>query len=78
MMKATRRSSWNMQDEKEFIDLLGTGVLHELKEGEIWPSRMQLLARYIKALEKRVDWGVMMRKEVLAYARESLGKVQFG
>lgn len=76
MMKATRRSSWNMQDEKEFIDLLGTGVLHELKEGEVWPSRMQLLTRYIKALEKRKDWGIMMRKEVIAYARESLGNVK--
>lgn len=76
MMKATRGSSWNMEDEKEFIDLIGTGVLHEVKTGEIWPSRTQLLARYIKALEKRADWGIMMRKEVIAYARESLGNVK--
>ena len=73
----TRRESWNMQDEKEFIDMIGTGMFYEAKINEVWPSRMQLLARYIKALEKRADWGIMMRKEVLAYARQSLGNVQF-
>ena len=54
-MMTTRRSSWNMQDEKEFIDMLGTGMFYEAKINEVWPSRMQLLARYIKALEKRAD-----------------------
>ena len=76
-MMTTRRSSWNMEDEKEFIDCLGTGMFYQAKIGETWPSRMQLLTRYIIALEQRRDWGIMSRKEIIAYARESLGNVQF-
>lgn len=66
-----REEAYTFLHEKEFIDGLGehsvSSVLNTL-------SKAQLLAKYIAACTKRVNWGNLDKFEVIEYAQKVLSK----
>jgi len=64
----TMEKGWTTDNEKKFLDGLGTG---KWKKG--WgPSRRELLRRYLESLEGRVRWGGVDKRAVEEYARSLL------
>ncbi len=57
--------SYTTKREKEFLKFLG---LHWGKKS----SRAVLLRKYLKAAKKRINWGDIDSKEVIAYAKALL------
>lgn len=53
----------NTDNEKEFIDRLGTWYPHWLEEKNFYRS-------YLKALYKRNDWTGLDRQEIINYANK--------
>ena len=66
-----REEAYTFSHEKEFIDSIGehsvSSVLNTL-------SKAQLLAKYITACRKRVNWGNLDKFEVIEYAQNVLSK----
>lgn len=66
-----REEAYTFSHEKEFIDSIGehsvSSVLNTL-------SKAQLLAKYIAACRKRVNWGNLDKFEVIEYAQKVLLK----
>lgn len=66
-----REEAYTFSHEKEFIDGIGehsvSNVLNTL-------SKSQLLAKYIAACRKRVNWGNLDKFEVIEYAQKVLSK----
>jgi hypothetical protein len=60
----TVNRNWTTENEKEWLDNLGTHRRNGLPKKES-------LEKYLEANEKRTDWG-SINKEVLAYAKELL------
>ena len=62
--------SWATQQELTFLKNLGT-----YREGhEITPMRLKLLANYVKAARKRVDWGNVNGEKVIRFAENQLAE----
>lgn len=66
-----RLKPYTLESEKEFIDSIGehsvSSVLNTL-------SKAQLLAKYIAACRKRVNWENLDKFEVIEYAQKVLSK----
>lgn len=65
-MKTFNRN-WTTENEKEWLDNLGTHRKNGL-------SKKESLERYLEASNKRTNWGNIDREEVLTYAKELLEK----
>lgn len=69
--KLSPEKAYTTYYEIEYIDRLGTGLY---RKSEL--SREELLRRYIKAGERRVDWGGIDRYQALAHAYDALKLIE--
>lgn len=61
----TESRNWTTENEKEWLNNLGTHRRNGLPKKES-------LEKYLEASEKRTDWGSINKEKVLAYAKELL------